>query len=377
MLVPRRLSLSAAAVCGALSAACASGGSAVDRDIAAAVAAGNAATAANAPAAMPAPAGANATPDTRIPLNVVPLRVDSTAPQGVRAPDGSVAPLLAARPAVRRSVMVAYTDSLRNPESATYDAALDAYFVSNINGPSTAKDGNGFISRVTGEGRIETLRLVAGGVRGATLNAPKGMAIVGDTLWVADIDALRAFDKNSGAAIATVDLAPMGAKFLNDVAVGPDGALYITDSGIRYDARGLTEHPGPDRIFRVAGRTPTVALESARLMMPNGIAWDASGARFVVVPMGGDTVMTWRPGAAQPEPLVAGPGQYDGVALAPDGRLFVSSAATSAVHVYSGGRLEKVIEGVQSPADISFAAKRGRIAVPLLGMGRVQYFELR
>lgn len=56
--------------------------------------------------------------------------------------------------------------------------------------------------------------------------------IVGDTLWVADIDAMRAFNKRTGAVIATVDLRPRGAVFLNDVAAGPDGALYITDTGL-------------------------------------------------------------------------------------------------------------------------------------------------
>ena len=385
MSLPRRLTrLVAAAGAGALVGACASGHSAVDRDIAAAVAAGNAAAGANGPAAAgtapgatPNAAAPGMSPNTRVPNDLPQLRVDSTTAQGLRAPDGSVAPVLAARPLVRRSLMVAFTDSLRNPESATYDPALDAYFVSNVNGPSATKDDNGYISRVGSDGKVTTKKLVAGGTSGVTLHAPKGMAIVGDTLWVADIDAVRAFNKTSGAPVATVDLAPMGAKFLNDIAVGPDGALYITDTGIRYDARGLTEHPGPDRVFRIAGRTPTVALESARLMMPNGIAWDARGARFIIVPLGGDTVMTWKPGESQPDALVAGPGQFDGVAVAPDGRIFVSSWATSAIHVYSGGRLEKVVEGVRSPADFSFEPKHGRLAVPLLGLGRVEYFELR
>ena len=70
-----------------------------------------------------------------------------------------------------------------------------------------------------------------------TLNAPKGMAIVGDTLWVADIDAVRGFNRKSGALVANI--AVPGAKFLNDVTAGPDG-LYITDTGIHIGAGGMT-----------------------------------------------------------------------------------------------------------------------------------------
>ena len=62
-----------------------------------------------------------------------------------------------------------------------------------------------------------------------TLNAPKGMALRGDTLFVADIDILRMFNRRTGAPLGGVDVAERGATFLNDVAVGPDGSLYITD----------------------------------------------------------------------------------------------------------------------------------------------------
>ena len=49
--------------------------------------------------------------------------------------------------------------------------------------------------------------------------------------------------------------------FLNDIAAGPDGALYVTDTGIRIGDDGSMSHPGPDRIFRVTNRRVSVALE--------------------------------------------------------------------------------------------------------------------
>src|SRR5690606_27467662 len=96
-----------------------------------------------------------------------------------------------------------------------------------------------------------------------TLNAPKGMALVGDTLWVADIDAVRAFDVNTGNQLASIELASQRATFLNDAVAGPDGTVYITDSGIAFDASGNVTHPGRSRVFAIRGgrASEAVALE--------------------------------------------------------------------------------------------------------------------
>src|SRR5918996_3100113 len=127
------------------------------------------------------------------------------------------------------SAAIAHTvDSLEAPEAARFDPTLGVYFVANINGDPLGKDGNGYISRITRDGQVDSLKFIAGGRGGATLNAPKGMAIAGDTLWVADIDVVRGFNRRSGKLVSNVRVP--GAKFLNDVAAGPDG-IYVTDTG--------------------------------------------------------------------------------------------------------------------------------------------------
>src|SRR5258708_11109132 len=131
-------------------------------------------------------------------------------------------------------------DSFKTPESVLYDVAADVYLVSNINGTPVAKDNNGFIPRVSPDGRVLALRFIEGGKNGATLNAPKGMGIHGDTLFVADIDAVRMFSRTTGAALGA--RAVPGATFLNDLDVAPDGAVYFSDSGLKPDFSSSGTH---------------------------------------------------------------------------------------------------------------------------------------
>jgi sugar lactone lactonase YvrE len=265
----------------------------------------------------------------------------------------------------------------KTPESARYDSAADVFYVSNINGSPDAKDGNGFISRMKPDGTIDSLQLIAGGRDGATLNAPKGLALVGDTLWVADIDVVRAFNVHTGATVATVDLSSFHALFLNDICVGGDGALYVTDTGVRM-RNGAMEHvAGGDRIFRIdAAHHATIALASDSLHWPNGITWDASGKRFIVVSYDKvPQILAWRPGAPQPVIIGYGPGQYDGVELLADRRLIVTSWADSTVTIRDGN-VRTAIRNLPSPADIGIDTRRMHFAVPLLTKDRVDIITI-
>jgi len=270
---------------------------------------------------------------------------------------------------------VSQIDSLQTPESFFWDSGRDVYFISNINGNPGVKDNNGFISLVVPDSGVRTLKFIEGGKNGVTLNAPKGLAVKGDTLWVTDIDAARAFNATTGRSIATIDLRPAGAVFLNDPAIGPDGALYITDTGIKFDSAGNATHPGPDRIFRIARGKVSVAAQGDTLQRPNGITWDVSGNRFIVVAFGGPSIFEWKLGDKNPTVIARGPGGFDGVEVA-RGKILVSSWTDSTVSAYQSGNEVKVISGVPSPADIGYDAKRNRVLIPVMSQNHGEVWQL-
>src|SRR5207302_4738546 len=299
-------------------------------------------------------------------------RADSAAPSPAAAPPPASGPVPAPAPTATK---VATVQGFLAPESVLHDSTQDIYFVSNINGSPMAKDNNGFISRVRPDGAVENLKFIEGGHGGVTLNAPKGLAIRGDTLWVADIDMVRSFDAKTGAPRDSVSLAGLGAVFLNDIAIAQTGALYITDTGIRFDDVGNVLHPGPDRIFRIGtDRQVTVAVRGDTLGRPNGITLDSVGKRFIVVQFGGRSVLAWKPGDKAPSVIAKGPGGFDGVEMA-GSRMLISSWSDSTVSSYETGQEVKVITGVPSPADIGYDGKSKWVLVVIFSGNRAEIWQ--
>lgn len=108
-------------------------------------------------------------------------------------------------------------------ESVLYDEDQDLLYVSNIDGAPDAKDGNGFISKVSLDGKVTDRYWIKGG-----LDAPKGMGLSKGKLFVSDITRVHEIDTKTGKITHTYPA--KGAVFLNDIAV--DGnKVYISDSG--------------------------------------------------------------------------------------------------------------------------------------------------
>ncbi len=141
----------------------------------------------------------------------------------------------------------------QTPESVLYDPDQDVYFISNINGQPLAADDNGYISRVNAESLQIDAKWIDGAKPEITLNAPKGMAIVGDDLYVTDLTVVRKFDRKSGAPKG--EIAIPGSTFLNDLA--SDGTVvYVSDSGLKAGASGSFEPTNTDAIWKISGDKP-------------------------------------------------------------------------------------------------------------------------
>ena len=256
-------------------------------------------------------------------------------------------------------IVVPAEAGLNTPECAIHDEKADIYIVSNINGNPLGKDKAGFISRVAPSGKILELKWIDGSAEGITLNAPKGLAIVGDTLYAADVNAVRKFDRVSGKPTGVIDF--KGASFLNDLASGPGGKVYVSDSGFG----GVKDAPRTDAVYEISPDDSVTALSRGEeVPNPNGL----------LVTPGGLLVCTWNSGELLwararegRERLVAKlpKNQLDGIVVDKDGSLLITSWAGECVYRFSFPKGTTVaVEGLKEPADPGWDAKRGRLLIP-------------
>lgn len=117
------------------------------------------------------------------------------------------------------------TDTLlRTPESVLYDAKARLLYVSNIEGIPNEKDGKGSIAKVGLDGKIINAQWVTG------LNAPKGMGIYKNKLYVADLTEVVVIDMDKATIIERIPVE--GSVFLNDITIDKSGAVYVSDTRV-------------------------------------------------------------------------------------------------------------------------------------------------
>ena len=125
---------------------------------------------------------------------------------------------------------------LSHPVCFIVDPETGNYFIANVNGATTARDNNGFITKLDAQGKVVALKFI-GPKAAAPLHAPKGLAVVGKTLYVLDLDRVRGYDTESGGLLHDIDMSPHKAAFLNDLTRDAEGNLYLSDSSSNFVAR--------------------------------------------------------------------------------------------------------------------------------------------
>lgn len=126
------------------------------------------------------------------------------------------------------------------------------------------------------------------------LNSPFGMALVGNTLYVADSDAVLRFPYAAGdtrittPGVRLVDLpaGPINHHWTKNLIASPDGnTLYVTvGSNSNVAERGMAVEAGRAAIWKVDIRSGSHRIFASGLRNPNGLAWEPhTGVLWTVV----------------------------------------------------------------------------------------------
>jgi sugar lactone lactonase YvrE len=245
---------------------------------------------------------------------------------------------------------------LAQPESVVEDPMTGVIYVSNINGAVMQKDGNGFISRLTANGKMLERQWVKG------LNAPTGLALHDRTLYAADVDQLIEINAASGGIVERYDA--KGAIFLNDVAVDADGVVYASDTPT-------------NTIWRLKDGSFEPWLANDALNGPNGLL--VQGDKLIVASLGKipsqgqkqefggllsvslDDQKVSKVGKGD---LI---GNLDGLeALQPAGYLVTDWAQGALYRVDAKGKADRLIDLNQGSADLTYLPDKKTVLIPMM-----------
>ena len=238
---------------------------------------------------------------------------------------------------------------LKTPESVLYSTQTNMIYVSNINGKPTEKDNNGFITLMDTTGRIVSLKWVTG------MDAPKGMAIYRDTLFVSDIDRIHLVSLTDAKILKTIPVP--GAHFLNDVIVDEFGAVYVTDTQ-------------ENKIFRMVNDSVEDWLENDLLEAPNGLALFRDGNLAVGVK---NSVLKVFISSKNVKTFVDETGPVDGIVRMEGSKFIISNWAG---RVLLASPSEKVVlynktEENKQTADLGYIPDKKIVLVPTFYDNRV------
>lgn len=251
--------------------------------------------------------------------------------------------------------------SLARPSAVLYDAAADVYLVADLG--ATASHSGAVHVIGPEDGDVSALVTDAAGLR-----APRGLALVGDTLWVADVDTLRRFDRATGAPRGAVEV--VGASALHGLTADDAGALYVCD-------------PEVDVIWRVPpDGAPEVLARGADLAGPTSVSAQRGGVYAVGGRDGSFYQVDYRGVRTElgraPQAGLSGLVRVAGAADAADPRRrtpswLAASRDGAAVYRFSlTGGVEALPQRFEQPGGLAYDGRRRRLLVPLTDAGRLR-----
>ena len=255
---------------------------------------------------------------------------------------------------------------LANPESALPDVKTGVIYVSNVNGAPDKKDGNGFIAKVSLDGKTVDMKWSAG------MNAPKGLALAGGKLYAADIDELVEIDTKDGKILNKYPA--KDAKFLNDAASDSAGNVFVSDMAT-------------DTIWKLSGGKFEVWLHDAKLENPNGLLVEGKDLRVAAWGVMTDGMATKVPGHLVSVALDGKAisnigdgkpsGNLDGLEPLGGGAYLVTDWVAGRVMKYGAdGKIETLLDLGQGTADIGYDAASKTLYLPQMLKSTLQAYKL-
>lgn len=247
------------------------------------------------------------------------------------------------------------SDTIFNvPESVIFDQANNQIIVSNINGSPVEKDNNGFISLLNLDGNLKKLNWVKG------MDAPKGMAIFNNKLYVSDIDQLIEIDIST-AKITNRYPAPE-AQFLNDVCINNMGDVFVSDN------RAFI-------IYKLINKKLEIWTRDGNFKRPNGIF--ASKDDLLVGNY--DFILKINYQTKKRQKFIKDTGSIDGLENV-EGNYYIISDWSGAIHLVSPQNkkiklLDTTPQGINA-ADIGFIKNEKIILVPTFYNNRIFAYRL-
>ena len=284
-----------------------------------------------------------------------------------------VLPLSADEPPALKSAW-SITEGLKAPESAHIHKSGKLFLSQIGEGGGKAKDGDGWISMLDLNGKMLKNKWVTG------LDAPKGVRSYGDTLYVSDIDQIVVISIPDAKIIRRVKIAD--AKFLNDLATGPDGAVYVSDMAAS-KVYQYTPNEDPSQLGKVS-----VFIEGPELEHPNGVLVDGD---YLI--LGG-----WGPGLDQADfttkalgrlqkvhlktkqltPITKEPtGHLDGIESDGEGGYTVTDWRNGKLfHIGADGSVKLLMSFPQGAADHAYLPSKRWVILPEMKEGKLTAFQL-
>lgn len=246
--------------------------------------------------------------------------------------------------------------TLTTPESVYHDKTNGVLYVACIGAvPPDAKDGDGFIAKVGLDGTITENKWITG------LDAPKGMGMVGDKLYVTNITEVVEIDTKANKI--SNRFAVEGAQFLNDITVGDDGTVYISDSGT-------------NKIFALNNGAVSQWTEGDALGGPNGLY--AEDDRLMLATFGEGNFKTIGLENKQVDMVVDSIPGGDGIVKLGDDYL-VSNWNGEVYFITSGWERTKVLDTKAdgaNAADIEIVEDQSLLLVPTFFGNQVVAYEV-